>query len=91
MRRCCAGDSMMVLIVFPLYADSDSDCKFERDIQEATKRSRMTEGVHLVHPTPCGDVINCNVHVAPAQSATELDPDLQRISFASHTSLRMYL
>ena len=66
MRRCCAGDSMMVLIVFPLYADSDSDCKFERDIQEANKWSRITEGVHLVHPTPCGDVMCAlRLHRAP--------------------------
>ena len=28
------------------------------------------------YPTPCGDVINCNVRIARAQSAMELDPDM---------------
>ena len=39
-------------------------------------RPEGESGVHKVHPTPCGDVMNCNVRIAHAQSAMELDPDM---------------
>ena len=28
-------------------------------------RDYQAIGVHQVHPTPCGDVINCNMRIAP--------------------------
>ena len=39
----------------------------------------------LSSPTPCGDVIECNVRIA---RAVELEPDMQHISLASHIFLR---